>query len=96
VARALFSPRAEDDLRAIWRAIAPDNEPAADALLLRLIDRAQLAATQPNMGAACPELSPTARLLIEGQYIIIYEPIPDGIFIAAIVHGARDQQNWLD
>jgi plasmid stabilization system protein ParE len=75
VARAVFSPRAEEDLRDIWRAIAPDNERAADALLLSILDKAELAATQPYMGAVRPELSPTARLLIVGRYVIIYEPV---------------------
>lgn len=95
MAKAVFSPRAEADLRDIWRAIAPDNETAADALLLRILDKADLAATQPNMGSPRPELSPTARLLIEGRYVIIYEPMPYGIFVAAVVHGARDVESWL-
>ena len=95
MAKAVFSPRAEEDLRDIWRSIAPANEPAADALLLRILDKADLAATQPNMGSPRPELSPTARLLIEGRYVIIYEPTPEGIFVAAIVHGARDVEGWL-
>lgn len=95
MAKAVFSPRAEADLRDIWRTIAPDNEPAADALLLRIIARAELAATQPHMGTARPELSPTARVLVEGRYIVIYEPRDYGVFVVAIVYGARDAENWL-
>ena len=95
MAKAIFSPRAEEDLRDIWRAIAPENPPAADALLMRLLEKADLAATQPLMGSPRPELSPTARLLVEGRYVIIYEPMPHGIFVAAIVHGARDVETWL-
>jgi plasmid stabilization system protein ParE len=48
------------------------------------------------MGLARPELSPTARSLVEGRYILIYEPKDYGIFVAAIVHGTRDQENWPD
>lgn len=95
MARPVFSPRAEEDLRDIWRAIAPDNERAADALLLSILDKAELAATQPYMGAVRPELSPTARLLIEGRHVIIYEPVAYGIFVVAVVHGARDPETWL-
>lgn len=73
-----------------------DNERAADALLLRILDKADLAATQPNMGSPRPQLGPKARLLIEGSYIIIYEPTPTGIFIAAVTHGARDVESWLN
>ncbi|PDT04175.1 plasmid stabilization protein [Rhizobium chutanense] len=69
MAKYLLSPRAEEDLRDIWRAIAPDNER--------------------------PELSPTARILIEGRYIAIYEPMPYGIFVVAVVYGPRDIENWL-
>lgn len=90
-----LTPRAEQDLRDIWRSIAPDNEAAADALLLRLFDKLELAATQPLMGVARPELSPTARILIEGRYIAIYEPMPYGVLAVAIVHGMRDATSWL-
>jgi plasmid stabilization system protein ParE len=95
VAKSIFSPRAEEDLRDIWRAIALDNERAADRLLRRILDKAELAAGQPMMGASRPELSPTARILIEGRYIIIYEPMPYGIFVAAVVYGPRDMDSWL-
>lgn len=90
-----LSPRAEQDVRDIWRNIAVDNEPAADALLRRMLEKSELAATQPNMGAARPELSPTARILIEGNYILIYEPMPYGVLIVAIVHGGRNPDGWL-
>lgn len=90
-----LSPRAEDDLRGIWRDIAPDNERAADALLRRILDKAELAAAHPHMGSPRPELSPTARILIEGRYIAIYEPMPYGILVVAVVYGPRDVENWL-
>lgn len=95
MAKYILSPRAEEDLRDIWRAIAPDNEPAADALLRRLLQKAELAAGHPHMGSPRSELSPTARILVEGRYIVIYEPMPYGIFVAAIVYGPRDMENWL-
>ncbi len=95
MAKFLLSPRAEQDLREIWRSIAQDNEPAADALLRRLLAKAELAAEQPGMGAPRPELSSSARILIEGNYIMIYEPIPDGIVVVAIVYGMRNPDSWL-
>jgi toxin ParE1/3/4 len=95
VAKALFSPRAEQDIRNIWRSIAPDNEKAADSLLFRILDKAELAASQPHMGSPRPEFSATARLLVEGRYLIIYEPMTYGIFVVTVVHGARDAENWL-
>jgi toxin ParE1/3/4 len=48
------------------------------------------------MGASRPELSPTARILVVGRYVIIHEPRPDGILTVAIVHGMRDPERWLN
>ena len=90
-----LTPRAEQDLRDIWHSIAPDTEVAADALLTRILDRLELAADQPHMGAARPELRATARILVEGRYVIIYEPTPYGVLAVAIVHGMRDPEHWL-
>lgn len=95
MARYVLSRRAEQDIRAIWHEIALENEPAADNLLRRFLERADLAATQPHMGAPRPELSPTARLLVEGNYLLIYEPMDYGILIVAIVHGGRNPETWL-
>ncbi len=47
------------------------------------------------MGAPRPELSPTARILIEGSYVIVYEPMPCGIRIVTVVYGGRKPENWL-
>ena len=86
MAKYVFSPRAEEDLRDIWRSIAPDNQRAAEALLRRIADKADLAADNPHMGPARPEISPTARVLMEGRYIVIYDPMPYGV--AAVVYCA--------
>ncbi|THV23103.1 type II toxin-antitoxin system RelE/ParE family toxin [Peteryoungia ipomoeae] len=96
MAKYILSQRAEQDLRLIWRTIAANNESAADGLVRRILNKASLAADHPHMGSLRPELSPTARLLIEGRYITIYEPMPYGIFVVAIVHGSRDIESWLE
>lgn len=90
-----LTPRASQDLRDIWHTTAADNEKAADRLLMRIFERLELAAQHPKMGCARPELSATARVLVEGRYIIIYEPQPDGVIAVAIVHGMRDPDHWL-
>ncbi|ESX60560.1 plasmid stabilization protein [Mesorhizobium sp. LSHC422A00] len=90
-----LTPRASQDLRDIWHTIAADNEKAADRLLMRIFERLELAAQHPKMGSARPELSATARVLVEGRYIVIYEPQPDGVIAVAIVHGMRDPDHWL-
>lgn len=95
MAKAEFSPRAEQDLEDIWFTIAGDSVTAADGLIRRLMGKIALAAEQPGMGAPRPELSPTARILIEGRYVAIYEPQADGVLILAIVHGMREPGTWL-
>jgi toxin ParE1/3/4 len=95
VARYRLTPRASQDLRDIWHTIAIENEKAADKLLMRIFDKLELAAQHSKMGTARPELSATARVLIEGRYIVIYEPQSDGVLVVAIVHGMRDQEHWL-
>lgn len=95
MAEVRLSPRAEQDIRSIWHSIAQENEPAADGLLRRMLDKADLAATHPRMGAARPELSSTARVLIEGNYVLIYEPKAYGLLVVAIVYGGRDPDNWI-
>ena len=55
-----------------------------------------MAAEMPLIGAARAELGSQARILIEGRYVVIYEPQLDGVAIIAVVHGMRDPDNWLN
>jgi len=96
VASVFLTPRAETDLFEVWAGIAAENSAAADGLLRRIMHKVELAADNPLMGVARPELAPSARILIEGRYIIIYEPIPQGVLVVAVVHGMRDPASWLD
>jgi plasmid stabilization system protein ParE len=40
--RIVYTRRAEEELRAIWRYIAGDNEPAADLILLAISEKIDL------------------------------------------------------
>ena len=90
-----LTPQAEADLYDIWQGIAVDSTVAADRLVTRFLKKAQLAADFPEMGVARPEIGPAVRLLIEGRYLVIYEPRSWGILVVAVVHGMRDPQSWL-
>jgi toxin ParE1/3/4 len=46
------------------------------------------------MGASRPELSPTARILIEGRYLTIYQRQPNGVKLTAIAHAMRGPADW--
>ena len=91
-----LSPRAQRQIRLIWRDIAVENEAAADRLFGKLFDKFQLVAEHPSMGPARPEIGPLVRLIIEGRYIAIYEPTGYGVEIVAVVHGMREPSKWLD
>lgn len=90
-----LSANAKQALREIGKIIAADSPRAADALLERIRDKLKLAAEHPLMGAARPEISEKARILIEGRYVIIYEPREYGVLAVAVVHGMRDPERWL-
>ncbi|MDH6267185.1 toxin ParE1/3/4 [Rhizobium sp. SG_E_25_P2] len=91
----VLSPKAEDDLREIWLSIAVHNEAAADKLILRLFAKMKLASDHPHIGPQKAELGEKTRFLTVGDYIILYEPRDDEIFVASIVYGGRDVQNRL-
>ncbi len=95
MARYKLTPRAQRDVRDIWRNIALHNEMPTNKLLDRLFDKFELVAGDPEIGVARPELSETARILIDGRYIAIYEPAPYGIMVIAVVHGMLDPAIWL-
>ena len=88
--------QAEADVDRIAATIAPDNLAAA----LRFLDRAQETfdrlATWPLIGTARRSLAPALRDLrsypIRGYrpYLVFYLPLPDGVEILHVIHGARD------
>jgi plasmid stabilization system protein ParE len=91
-----MSPRAQRQMREIWRDIAVHNEPAADRLVQKLFDKFEVIAAHPEMGPARPEISPEARLIIEGRYIAVCEPTNYGAEIIVVIHGMREPATWLD
>lgn len=87
-----LSRRAESDLRAIWRYIALEDQAAADRVLLQLDKRMQALREFPEMGPARDDIRAHARVLVEGQYLILYEyhRVRALIEIVAVVDGRRD------
>jgi plasmid stabilization system protein ParE len=94
--RYRLSPRAKRQIRDIWHDIAVHNETAADRLIQRLLEKFARVAEYPEMGAARPDISALARIIVEGRYIAIYEPTSYGAEIVVVVHGMREPSNWLD
>ena len=90
------SPLAEEDYREIWVYIAKDNPGAADALLRRIDAKLELYASQPRMGTTRDTLAPGLRSFPVGNYLIFYRPIPEGIEVIRVLHGARDLRGQLE
>ena len=93
----LWTPQASQDLIDIYVTIGLDSPSAAERMYTALEDRVGLLRTTPRMGVRRPEVAPSARMLVEGMYLVLYELRPDTdegpireIEIVRIVHGNRD------
>ncbi len=84
------SPEAQDDLIEIWLYIAEDNQVAANRLLDTIDEKLKLLSDSPQMGQTREELALSLRSFPVGKYLLIYRPIPGGIELARVIHGARD------
>jgi toxin ParE1/3/4 len=83
-------PRAATDLAEIWDYIANDSETHADSFIETIDQKLHTIAEQPHIGRPRDELETGVRSFPIGQYIIFYRPIPNGIDIIRVLHGARD------
>lgn len=88
--RILKTVQAERDLDEIWFHIALDNIAAADALLDAIDQSCRQLAGQTMMGRARPELAPELRSFAVRRYVVFYLPMPEGISVIRVLHGARD------
>jgi toxin ParE1/3/4 len=90
VAKVNLSKQAEIDLDEIWFNIASNNPGAADRMLDRLAHHMSILEEFPEMGPARPDLGEGARVLVEGNYIVIYKQASGAVEIVRVMHGARD------
>jgi len=90
MAVVLKRPLARIDLADIWDYIAEDNESRADAFIDAIDQKFHALAEQPAMGRARDELAEGIRSFPIRHYIIFYQPVPWGVEIVRVLHGARD------
>lgn len=83
-------PLARIDIVEIWGYLAEDSETRADSFIDRLDGQFALLAIQPRLGRSRSELAPDLRSFPFHPYMIFYEPMPDGIGVVRVLHGARD------
>lgn len=96
-AELLWSPQALEDLIDLYVTIGLENAAAAERIYAALTERASSLSDFPRMGSRRPEIAPTARVLVENYYLILYELHPDAedgpidsIEIVRVVDGRRE------
>ena len=90
MARILRTSQAHLDLIEMGLYLARDNPAAADRLLDAIDAACRLLAANPELGRLRPELAPEVRSFPVRGRVIFYRPIPDGIQVLRVLHGARD------
>ena len=96
---ALFTPRAERELRdaALW--IEQDNPAAADALLAAAIAAARRLPERPKPGHVMLDLAPARYRFwsVRGfPYLLVYDAEAEPPIILRVVHQSRDLPAILD
>ena len=81
---------ADADLDEIFLHIAADSLGAAERLIHRIETAEERLAEFPELGRLRDELFADARSWPVGDYLIIYEILPNAIGVIRILHGARD------
>jgi toxin ParE1/3/4 len=93
--RLLKTPAAENDLFSIWEHIAKDSLSAADRFLRRLQNRFEQLQQFPLSGESQSQHRSGLRSIVEGSYIVFYEPRQNEILIYRVLHGARRWEDLL-
>ena len=86
----IISPRAEDDLRELWAYIASDNPNAADRIIDGLMANFKLLERNPLLGRARHDLLVNLRAFPVKKYVVLYEPLENGVEIFRVLHGSQD------
>ena len=92
MATAEWTPTAKRELDEIHDFIGVERQsPRAAANLLREIhDRANLYASQPEMGTSREDLGEEFQVFSVKAYIIVYRAVQHGIEVLRVVDGRRD------
>jgi toxin ParE1/3/4 len=93
----LWTPQAREDLLDLYVTIGFEQPAAAERIYAAIESQAELLVEHPRLGVRRPEIAPSARMLVEGVYLVLYENRPDTddgpvdeIEIVRIVHGHRE------
>ncbi len=98
MSRLEISPVANRDLIEIGVYIAQQSgsRERADSFLDSIVQTCEMLAMHPEMGELRQEFATGRyRSFSVGNYVVYFCPMPDGIQIARVLHGARDHQALL-
>jgi toxin ParE1/3/4 len=85
----VLSRRAEDDLTSVFVAgFALFGARQAELYAREMEATFALLAAHPQMGRDASRIAPQVRRHEHGAHVILYEAIPDGVRILAVVHRA--------
>ncbi|MGH9598668.1 MAG: type II toxin-antitoxin system RelE/ParE family toxin [Terracidiphilus sp.] len=99
MSRYVLTPLAKAGIFEIWSYIAEDSEEAADRVEGAIFDACSLAAENPLLGHARPDL--TARplrfwtLTRYSNYAVVCRPETSPLEIVAVLHGKRNLRRVL-
>ena len=86
----VVSPAAAKDLEDIWLYIAQENPIAASRVLQKLNQRIVSLQQMPERAQPRPDVATSARCLVEGNYLVLYEVFAGRVEIVRVVHGSID------
>ena len=93
----LWTPQAREDLLDIYVTIGFEQPAAAERIYTAIESQVEMLVEYPRLGVRRPDIAPTARMLVEGVYLVLYETRPDTddgpvdeVEVVRIVHGHRD------
>ncbi len=90
MSRVKFTQLARNDFREIGDYIAKDSPVAAFNFVHRLEERCISLADHPGVGRKREEIMTNLRSATEGDYVVFYLALRDGIEVVRVIHGKRD------
>jgi len=98
--RLIWSPEARKDLLDIYVVIGNDSPAAAERFYTAIENKAEALVRHPRLGPRRPDIGASARVLVEGPYLILFETVPDTdegpierVEILRVIDGHRDVKN---
>ncbi|CAM3383271.1 type II toxin-antitoxin system RelE/ParE family toxin [Agrobacterium radiobacter] len=95
--KLVWTPRARSDVKKIYVDIGKSQPLAAERYFARFRAKAESLIDHPHLGERHTEIFPSARMLIEAPYVILYETVPDtngdeirSVEIVRVIDGRRD------